>query len=102
MQHSRADRKIQNNIEKAMTGFLKSPVIFTYVNISENEEFYKSFITKKHIIMYRPKRNKYSEFNGETTDTESLKFFIDNTLTGNGKFTTLDSFPSFEYTHEDL
>jgi len=99
---SHADRRTQLSIEKVMSTFSKSPIIFTYVDMNQNEEFYHHFGTKKQTIMYRPKRNRYAEFTGEKADAESLQIFIDGILSGNGRFTKLDSVPSFEYRNEDL
>ena len=99
---SHSDRRTQLNIEKAMATFKKSPVIFTYVDKTENEEFQKNFGTQKQIIVYRPKRNRFTEYTSEGTDVESIKMFIDGILSGNGRFIKLDTFPSFEYVKEDL
>lgn len=85
-----------------MGTFSKSPVIFTYVDKTQNEEFYHNFSTKKQIIMFRPKRNRYAEYTNENTDAESISLFIDGILSGNGRFTRLDSPPSFEYKKDDL
>lgn len=85
-----------------MSNFESAPIIFTYVDKTESEEFFKSFSTQKQIVMYRPKRNRYSEFTGEKMDKESLIMFIDGIISGSGRFTKLDSYPSFEYINEDL
>lgn len=99
---SHADRRLQINIEKAMSTFTKSPVIFTYVDKNENQEFFTNFGTQKQIIIYKPKRNRYAEYKNDKTDVESIQMFIDGILSGNGRFTKLDTYPSFEYLKEDL
>jgi len=99
---SHADRRLQINIEKSMATFERSPVIFTYVDKTENGEFFTNFGTHSQIIIYKPKRNRYAEYTNDKTDVETLKMFIDGILSGNGRFTRLDTYPSFEYIKDDL
>jgi hypothetical protein len=85
-----------------MSNFAQSPIVFTYVDKTQNQEFYRNFSTQKQIIMYRPKRKRYAEYTNEKTDSESIAMFIDGIMSGNGRFNKLDTVPTFEYRAEDL
>lgn len=85
-----------------MSTFSKSPIIFTYVDKKANEEFYRNFGTQQNILMFRPKRSRYAEYTSDPMDAEALKMFIDGVIGGNGRYTRLDTFPSFEYHTDDL
>lgn len=45
---------------------------------------------------------RYAEYQYENTEVETLEMFIDGIISGNGRFTKLDSHPTFEYQTDDL
>ena len=99
---SAEDKRAIHNIEKTLENFSKNPITFTYVDAKENQEFYRNFGTKHKLIVYRPKRMRYVEYNHENYEKENVKIFVEGILDGNGKYVKMNSTPSFEYMKEDL
>ena len=96
------DKRAIHNIEKTLENFSKNPITFAYVDINENQEFYRNFGTKNKLIIYRPKRLRYVEYTHETIDSEKVEIFVEGIIDGNGKYIKMDSLPTFEYMKEDL
>lgn len=45
---------------------------------------------------------KYSEYQSDKYDADSIEMFIDNVISGSGEFSKLDSHPTFQYQTDDL
>jgi hypothetical protein len=68
----------------------KDPIGFYYVDSEKYPNFEKDFGNSK-VIVYKAKRNKYQTYEGN-----DYKAFIDDVLSGNGRFERLQNGFDFE------
>ena len=89
--------KVKENVNKLVDLYAKDPIGFYYVDGSKYPDFGLKFENSK-AVLFKYKRNKFSIYNGE-----DFKSFIDNVLSGNGRFKRLMGELNFDSTlKEDL
>jgi hypothetical protein len=82
--------EIKLKINQMIELYEKDPIGFHYVDSEKYPDFEKDFGNSKAIV-YKLKRNKYQVYEGD-----DFKAFIDEVLSGNGRFSRLPNGLNFE------
>ena len=89
-----SDEQIQpiiDEVNSIIDLYASDPIIFGYVDIAQMADFVSQFGDSPAAVMYRPSNNKYSVYTGDGFGAEKVRSFVDNVISGNGRFKRIQS-----------